>query len=59
MRLLNAIQLRWRNALADYDIGAEGKARGVDTLSYVLRRQDAANNRRIIAGICQLVIGTG
>lgn len=28
-------------------------------LSDVLRRQDAANNRRIIQGICQLVIGIG
>ena len=40
-------------------MGVEGKARGVDALSGVLGRQDAANNRRIIAGICQLVIGTG
>eukprot|EP00752_Nemacystus_decipiens_P016327 g14602.t1 len=51
--------VRWRNALAEYEIGVEGKARGVDALSGVLGRQDAANNRRIIAGICQLVIGTG
>ncbi|CAM9894184.1 unnamed protein product [Hapterophycus canaliculatus] len=49
----------WRNALADYDMGVEGKARGVDALSAILERQDTANNRRIIAGICQLVIGTG
>lgn len=64
-RLENAIHIRssvdrrWRNALAEYEMGVEGKARGVDALSGVLGRQDAANNRRIIAGICQLVIGTG
>ncbi|CAM9762713.1 unnamed protein product [Ectocarpus sp. 6 AP-2014] len=51
--------VRWRNALAEYDMGVEGKARGVAALSAVLKRQDAANNRRIVAGICQLVIGTG
>ncbi|CAN0451173.1 unnamed protein product [Ectocarpus sp. 12 AP-2014] len=51
--------VRWRNALAEYGMGVEGKARGVAALSAVLKRQDAANNRRIIAGICQLVIGTG
>lgn len=49
----------WRNALAEYDMGVEGKAKGVEALSAILERQDAANNRRIIAGICQLVIGTG
>lgn len=57
--LLVSIDRSWRNALAEYEMGVEGKARGVDALSAVLGRQDAANNRRIIAGICQLVIGTG
>lgn len=56
---IDRIDRRWRNALAEYEMGVEGKARGVDALSGVLERQDAANNRRIIAGICQLVIGTG
>eukprot|EP00904_Undaria_pinnatifida_P001258 jgi/Undpi1/11132/HiC_scaffold_30.g13430.m1 len=51
--------VRWRNALADFDMSAEAKAREVDMLSPVLGRLDAANNRRIIAGICQLVIGAG
>ncbi|CAM9108414.1 unnamed protein product [Sphacelaria rigidula] len=51
--------VRWRNALAEYDLSGEGKRREVDILSDVLARQDDSNNRRIIQGICQLVIGTG
>lgn len=50
---------RWRNALADYDLSGEGKRREIDMLSDVLGRQDAANNRRIISGMCQFVIGLG
>ena len=55
----SAEKKRWRNALADFDMTAEAKAREVDMLSSVLGRLDATNNRRIIAGICQLVIGAG
>lgn len=37
----------------------EAKRKKVDMLFDVLGRQDAANNMRIISGICQLVIALG